>query len=200
MSPLLAPPGGYPRVVYPIRDCPRGVYPTEGYLTGGYPKGGYPTGGYPTGVMQLSHTRLSHRRQEAIPEEIITLEGILGEGIPGRSSLLSATLRDGDKQNKSFAKSRARARTFPTSPTRRDKDRSFCLRPSTTTVPPSHSPFLIAKTSLPQNAVVHTAKMAMLSKMTRSHNMQMFSRLPKNGMYYEFWVSNLAVLRRCVLR
>lgn len=30
--------------------------------------------------------------------------------------------------------------------------------------------------------------MATLSKMSRAHNMQLFGMLPKNGLYYEFWV------------
>lgn len=31
--------------------------------------------------------------------------------------------------------------------------------------------------------------MATVSKMSRAHNMQLFGMLPKNGLYYEFWVS-----------
>lgn len=35
----------------------------------------------------------------------------------------------------------------------------------------------------------HTVKMATPSKMSRANNMQLFHMLPKNGLYYEFWVS-----------
>lgn len=56
------------------------------------------------------------------------------------------------------------------------------------TTPPSHSPLLIANNTLPHTPVVHTSKMATLSKMSRANNMQLFHMLPKNGLYYEFWV------------